>query len=151
MGSRIKISLNYLSPKVLQELIDYCFSLTVWSLGLLLVTGLDLTIVGAYRFQEVSYDAIAATLVTFLNGLFGAVFGAMSSPAAVLHAREDSAGLGKLVSTTTRFGMLLLLGTGLPMVLHTLDSSNLAWYFLRRARDTDPAAAGSGEHGSYLY
>jgi O-antigen/teichoic acid export membrane protein len=83
---------------------------------MVLVTGLDLTVVGAYRFYEVGYYAVAATLVTFLGGVFGAIFGAIGSPAAVLHAREDRDGLGRLVSVTTRLGMFLLLATGLPII-----------------------------------
>ena len=114
--SDIQISLSKFSRRIVREMIEYCFSLTIWSVGLLLVTGLDLTIVGAYRFAEVGYYSVAATLVTFLNGLFGAVFGAMGSPAAVLHARGDGYGLGRMVSATTRIGMVLLLATGLPLV-----------------------------------
>ena len=112
----VRISFAHVSWGIVRELVDYCFSLTVWGIGLLLVTGLDLTIVGVYRFGEVGYYAVAATLVTFFNGLFGALFGAMGSPAAVLHAREDDIGLGRMVSRTTRVGMLLLLATGLPLV-----------------------------------
>jgi O-antigen/teichoic acid export membrane protein len=111
-----RISLSKVSRHIIRELIDYCFSLTVWGFGLLLVTGLDLTIVGAYRFGEIGYYSVAATLVTFFNGLFGALFGAMGSPAAVLHARGDGLGLGRMVSATTRIGMLLLLATGLPLI-----------------------------------
>ena len=83
-------------------MIDYCFSLTVWGFGLLLVTGLDLTIVGAYRFGEIGYYSVAATLVTFFNGLFGALFGAMGSPAAVLHARGDGFGSALHTRSTLR-------------------------------------------------
>jgi O-antigen/teichoic acid export membrane protein len=112
----IRIALSNFSSLIIREMVDYCFSLTVWGVGLLLVTGLDLTIVGAYRFGEVAYYALAATLVTFFNGLFGAIFGAMGSTAAVMHARGDGLGLGRLVSTTTRIGMLLLLASGLPLI-----------------------------------
>jgi O-antigen/teichoic acid export membrane protein len=112
----VRISLSKFSRRAVREMIDYCSSLTVWGVGLLLVTGLDLTIVGAYRFKEVGYYSVAATLVTFSNGLFGAIFAAMGSPAAVLHARGDGIGLGRMVSATTRIGMVLLLATGLPLI-----------------------------------
>jgi len=112
----IRISFARVTWRIVRELIDYCFSLTVWGLGLLLVTGLDLAIVGFYRFGEVGYYSVAATLVTFFNGLFGALFGAMGSPTAVLHAREDGVGLGRMVATATRIGMLLMLVVGLPLI-----------------------------------
>jgi O-antigen/teichoic acid export membrane protein len=112
----ISISMRHVSKGAALELVDYCTSLTVWGLGMVLVTGLDLTIVGAYRFDEVGYYAVAATLITFLGGAFGALFGALGSPAAVFHARDDKAGLGRMVSVTTRLGMFLLLATGLPLI-----------------------------------
>jgi O-antigen/teichoic acid export membrane protein len=98
------------------ELVDYCFSLTVWSVGLLLVTGLDLTIVGIYRFREVAYYAVAATIVAFMTGLYSAIFGALMPAAAVMHARGDNASLGRMVLITTRYGTLSLLVTALPLI-----------------------------------
>jgi O-antigen/teichoic acid export membrane protein len=112
----ISLSVGRVTKAAAWELFDYCASLTIWGLGMVLVTGLDLTIVGVYRFYEVGYYAVAATLVTFLVGVFGALFGAMGSPTAVLHARGDSDGLGRMVSATTRLGMLLLLATGIPLI-----------------------------------
>jgi O-antigen/teichoic acid export membrane protein len=113
----ITISLSQLSWSSVREILDYCTSLSVWSIGMLLVTGLDLTIVGMYRFNEVAYYAVAATLVTFLTGLFGAVYGALGSPAAVLHARNDRAGLGEVVAVSTRVSMLALLAVGIFMMI----------------------------------
>lgn len=111
------MSVHNISMASVRELVDYCFSLTIWGIGLLLVTGLDLTIVGIYRFNQVAYYAVAATAVTFLAGLFGAIFGAMGSTAAVVHARGDRIELGRLVVVSTRLGMILLLSTGLPLIL----------------------------------
>jgi O-antigen/teichoic acid export membrane protein len=113
----VTISLSKLSWSSVREIFDYCTSLSVWSIGMLLVTGLDLTVVGIYRFNEVAYYAVAATLVTFLNGLFGAVYGALGSPAAVLHARNDREGLGDMVARSTRVSMLALLAIGIPMII----------------------------------
>jgi len=112
----MKLSPRRASKAAARELFDYCLSLTIWGFSLLLVTGLDLTLVGIYRFDQVAYYAVAATAVTFLAGVFGAIFGAMGSTAAVVHARGDHAELGRLVVVTTRIGMVLLLGTGLPLI-----------------------------------
>jgi O-antigen/teichoic acid export membrane protein len=113
----VTISLSQLSWPSVREILDYCTSLSVWSIGMLFVTGLDLTIVGIYRFNEVAYYAVAATLVTFFNGLFGALYGALGSPAAVLHARNDRTGLGEMVATSTRVLMLALLAVGIFMMI----------------------------------
>ncbi len=115
----IRLSISHVSKIFARELLEYCFSLTVWGVGLLLVTGLDLAIVGVYRFDQVAYYAIAATLITFFNGFFGAIFWALGAPATVLYARNDKAGLGRFIDVTTRFGMVLLLAAGLPIFFCT--------------------------------
>jgi O-antigen/teichoic acid export membrane protein len=110
-----------LSPRMVSksagvELAEYCMSLTAWSAALLLVTGLDLTIVGMYRFREVAYYAVAAAVVTFIAGLYNAIFSPMVPAAAVMHARAEHSGLGEMVVAATRYGMFLLLATGLPVI-----------------------------------
>jgi O-antigen/teichoic acid export membrane protein len=112
----MRFSLRYITKASARELADYCFSLTIWSMGLLLVTGLDLTIVGYYRFDEVAYYSVAAVIVTFLSGFYNAIVSPMTPAAAVLHARGDARQLGQMVMVATRYGMLILLVTGLPLI-----------------------------------
>lgn len=100
-----------------RELFHYCLSLTVWSFGMLLVTGLDLTLVGIFQFNAVAFYAAAASMVTFITGLQGAIFSAMVSPVAVLNARGDARGVARIMISATRYGTFLLLLTGLPLVL----------------------------------
>src|SRR5271166_706722 len=112
----INLSPRLVSKAALFELLDYCFSLTIWSLGLLLVTGLDLTIVGIYHFEDVAYYSVAATAITFFAGFYNAIFSPLIPAAAVLHARGDDRSLGRMVVTASRYGMMLLLVTGLPLI-----------------------------------
>ena len=112
----MKLATGLVSKSAAAELVEYCLSLTVWSAALLLVTGLDLTIVGMYRFREVAYYAVAATVVTFIGGLYNAIFSPLVPAAAVMHARADDQGLGRMVVLTTRYGMFLLLITGVPVI-----------------------------------
>jgi len=112
----MRFSLRYVTKSAAKELADYCFSLSIWSLSLLLVTGLDLSIVGYYRFSEVAYYSVAAIIVTFLGGFYNAIVSPMLPAAAVLHARGDRRQLGQMVMVTTRYGMLLLLVIGLPLI-----------------------------------
>jgi O-antigen/teichoic acid export membrane protein len=112
----VRVSLGLVNRAAAKELFDYCFSLTIWSFGLLFVTGLDLTIVGYYRFSEVAYYSVAAIIVTFLGGFYNAIISPMIPAAAVLHARGDRHKLGQMTMVATRYGMLLLLVTGLPLI-----------------------------------
>jgi len=113
----IRLSPRLVSRRAARELFDYCWSLMIWSFAMLLVTGLDVTLVGYFQFKSVGYYAVAASLVTFIAGVQNAVFNAMISPLAVLHARGASEELGRIMVTATRYGTLLLLLTGLPIII----------------------------------
>jgi O-antigen/teichoic acid export membrane protein len=84
---------------------------------MLFVTGLDLSLVGYFQFEAVAYYAVAASLIVFLAGLQNALFNVMVPSTAVLHARGDSRELGRLMVSATRYGIFLLLLTGVPLIL----------------------------------
>lgn len=113
----MELSTRLISRETARELLDYCLSLSIWSFATLLVTGLDVLLVGYFQFREVAYFAIAATLITFLTGLQNAVFAVMVPVTAVQHAKGDSEALGRGIITATRYGSFLLLFTGLPLIL----------------------------------
>jgi O-antigen/teichoic acid export membrane protein len=116
IAPHMRFSLRYVTKSTARELADYCFSLSIWSLALLFVTGLDLSIVGFYRFNEVAYYSVAAIIVTFMGGFYNAIISPMLPAAAVLHARGDGRQLGQMVMVATRYGVLLLLVLGLPLI-----------------------------------
>jgi O-antigen/teichoic acid export membrane protein len=113
----IFVSFNTLSFPIAKELTRYCASLSVWIFSMVIVTGLDLVLVGLFEFSAVGAYAIAAGLVAFLAGLQNAIFNAMISPAAALHAHGESECLGRDMIAATRYGMFVLLCTGLPLVV----------------------------------
>jgi O-antigen/teichoic acid export membrane protein len=117
IAPEIQFSVSLISIRAGRELLKYCLSLTVWSFAMLLITGLDVFLVGYFKFEELAYYAIAATAVTFLTGLQNAVFGVMIPSTAVQHARGDAKELGRVMVTATRYGSFLLLLTGLPLIL----------------------------------
>lgn len=113
----IRLRLSSITRDAWRELFHYCFSLSIWSFSGLLVAGVDLVLVGFFQYQEVAYYAVASTLVLFLAGLQSAIFNALLSPAAALHARGSSSALGRMLVTSTRYGTFLLLLTGIPLLL----------------------------------
>jgi O-antigen/teichoic acid export membrane protein len=117
LTSTVRLSTRLVSRQAVRELFDYCLSLSIWSFAMLLVSGLDVLLVGYYQFEAVAYYAVAATLITFLAGLQNAVVGVMVPSTAALHARRDFDGLGRGLITATRYGFFLLLLTGLPLLL----------------------------------
>jgi O-antigen/teichoic acid export membrane protein len=125
LATRIKISNNLVRKQEVREVVDYCFSLMIWSFSMLLVSGLDTVIVGYYDYKSVVYYAVSSSLITFIIGLQGSLFGVLMPNAAVLSAREESDHLGELLITSTRYGLLVLLFTGLPIVIFAKEILNL--------------------------
>lgn len=113
----IRLSVKLIERAAARELAGYCLSLTVWSFSMLLISGLDLVLVGALDFPKVAFYAVAANLVTFIAGLQNAIFSAVIPSSAILHARGASEQLGRLVLDGTRYGMFLLFLTALPLLL----------------------------------
>lgn len=106
----LRLSFAFLDRSMAAELIRYCSTLTVWSFAMLLVSGLDVTIVGLFNFPAVGAYSIAATLIMFFTGLIGAAFSAMLAPIAVLQARHEYARISRLVIVTTRLNSYFSMG-----------------------------------------
>jgi len=62
---------------------------------MLLISGLDLSIVGIFDYKMTAYYAIAATLANFVAQAQGAIFSALLPASAVLGARGDGERLGE--------------------------------------------------------
>jgi O-antigen/teichoic acid export membrane protein len=105
------------SRQAAREIAGYCFSLSIWTFAGMLVTGMDLTIVGIVDFEAVGSYSIAASLITFITGLQSALFSTLIPEAAVLGARDNAQRLGGMLISSTRYGMFILLVSGLPLII----------------------------------
>lgn len=92
------------AARIKPEILHYCGSLTVLNLAMLLVGGLDVTIVGFFVFSAAGYYALAATAVGFLTGISSSVFTALLAPMAVLQKRQETARIRQLVLNSSRLG-----------------------------------------------
>jgi O-antigen/teichoic acid export membrane protein len=113
----LKISKDLVSKKMAREIFDHCFSLSIWSLAMLMINGLDMTLVGYFDYKSLSYYGTAASLVIFISGLQGTIFAVLMPNAAALAARNNSEKLGEMLVTSTRLGVILLLFTGIPLII----------------------------------
>jgi O-antigen/teichoic acid export membrane protein len=118
LAPEVRFQWALIQRSTIHELGGYCFSLTIWSFSTMLVTGLDLVLVGRFQFGALAAYGVAAGLVSFIIGVQYAIFGAIMPEAAVVHARKDSAQLGRMVLTSTRLGVLLLLLTGMLLLIY---------------------------------
>jgi O-antigen/teichoic acid export membrane protein len=120
-GMRIRPA--FVTRAMAGELLHYCIGLTAFSFGMLLVGGLDLTVVGYFSFGNTGYYAIASTAIAFMVGIGGSVYSALMTPLAVLQERGDHERIRNLILSSTRLGsyaslalIALVLLAGRPML-----------------------------------
>jgi O-antigen/teichoic acid export membrane protein len=116
VASDIQISIQGVSKATGIEITGYCLSLTVWTIGMLLVSGMDTVIVGYFDYQSVVYYSLAASLTNFLLSIHTAIFGAVMPQAAAIGANKDREALGELLVAMTRYGAIILMMTSLPLI-----------------------------------
>lgn len=86
----------------LRQLLQYCGTLSVWSVSMLLVTSVGIMMVGRVAFQMSGAYALAMTAATVLSGLLGAVFSPLLTMGAALHAVPERRGeLPRLLTRST--------------------------------------------------
>lgn len=112
-----RIRLTLASMACVREIARYSSALIVWMVATLMISGLDLTIVGIFDYHSTAYYAIAASITNFLAQAQGAIFAALLPASAVLGARGDGPRLGRLLTSSTRYGMLILLAMACPLVV----------------------------------
>jgi O-antigen/teichoic acid export membrane protein len=95
----------------------YCAVLTVWSVCMLFVSGLDVTIVGHYSFHETAYYSIATSPTTFLLTITAALMGPLLPATSALSVHRSCTQMGGILLRSTRYAAIILLLTGLPMVV----------------------------------
>ena len=113
----VRIRVKLASKSYAQRVASYSAALGVWYLAMMMISGLDLSIVGVFDYVAVAYYAVAVTLTNFVVQTQNAIFAAVLPASAVLNARGDSEKLGALLLSSTRYGMLLLLVMALPLLL----------------------------------
>ena len=113
----IRIHLSLVAKTYARRIVSYSAALTVWIGAMWLISGLDLTIVGIFDYRATAAYAVAASLTNFVAQTQGAMFAALLPVSAVLAARRDERELGAMLLSSTRYGCLTLLMTGLPLIL----------------------------------
>jgi O-antigen/teichoic acid export membrane protein len=111
------LSPQLISKKSVFEVAESCLSLSVSTLGLLIVSGLDTTIIGFFDYKSIPYYALAATLTNFVFGISISILNTVIPVASSIGARNEPESLGTLLVSTTRYAVALLIATNLPLIL----------------------------------
>lgn len=111
----LTVSRSGVRASTAMELGEYCVGLTVWTVGMLLISGLDVAIVGHVDFKAVGYYSIAAAVVTLFSGAHTAICSAFMTPVAALQASGEVDRIRRVILNATRlstfFNLLAVAGT----------------------------------------
>jgi O-antigen/teichoic acid export membrane protein len=89
----------------------------VWSVCMLFVSGLDLTIVGHYSFGETAYYAIAVSPTSLILMIIAALMGPLMPATSALSVQRSGTQMGSILLRSTRYATGVLFLTGLPFVV----------------------------------
>jgi O-antigen/teichoic acid export membrane protein len=84
---------------------------------MLLVSGLDVTIVGRYDYGQTAFYAIATTPTNFMIGIIGAALAPLMPATSALNVHRTPAHMGMLLARVTRYVSTLLVVSGLPLLV----------------------------------
>ena len=117
MAAHIRVSPSLVNYQVFKRMTSYCALLSIWTVGMLCVSGLDVTIVGHYDYYQTAYYSIATLPTNFIIVLLGSVFGPMMPASSALSTHRSAEQMGNLLARITRYCTVLLLLTGLPLMV----------------------------------
>jgi O-antigen/teichoic acid export membrane protein len=117
MVSHIRVSLALVDRQVLNQMTRYCFLFSVWTVGMMCVSGLDVIIVGHYDFGQTAYYSIATLPVNFVLLIVSSMLGPLMPASSALSTQRSAAEMGNLLARTTRYCTMFLLLTGLPLMV----------------------------------
>jgi O-antigen/teichoic acid export membrane protein len=117
MASRIRISLVLVDYPALKQMTRYCSLLAIWMVGMVCVSGLDVTIVGHYAYNETAYYSVATLPTNFMILIISSMLGPMMPASSALSTQRSPSQMGDILARITRYSSILLLLTGLPLVV----------------------------------
>jgi O-antigen/teichoic acid export membrane protein len=117
IAREIRISVRQISKSTMIEIANYCAGLLVWTVAMLLISGMDTAVIGYFDYKSVVYYTLASSVTMFVMGLQSSVLSTILPNAAAISARGDKVKLGNLLVASTRYTTMLLIVTSLPLLL----------------------------------
>lgn len=117
MAREVRVGVSWLQAFIVKRVLGYCTVLGLWTVGLLVISGLDTTLVGHLDFPETAFYAIAATPLTFLTMTLQAGLNPLMPAASALSVTRSAEQMGQMLLRGTRYAFLILQATGLPLFL----------------------------------
>jgi O-antigen/teichoic acid export membrane protein len=101
----------------LKEVWSYCGTMLVWQISMLMITGLDVIIVGRVDFPALPAYTVSLVPVALLTGAMPALFSPLLQVGASYAARGQELLLGPLLARSTRLATIVLAGAAAMLLL----------------------------------
>jgi len=116
-AGHVRLTLRNLDYGILRNMVAYCSALAVWSVAMLLISGLDVAIVARYDFRQTGFYSIATTPTNFILGVMGAALAPLMPTASAFSVHRSSFEMGETLAKATRYTSLLLITSALPLLV----------------------------------
>jgi O-antigen/teichoic acid export membrane protein len=116
-AAHVSLSIGLVDFRVLKSVARFCSLQSIWTIGMLCVTGLDITIVGHYDYGQTAYYSIATLPTNFVLLIMSSMLGPLMPASSALSTRESPTAMGEFLARITRYTTVILLLTGLPLVI----------------------------------
>jgi O-antigen/teichoic acid export membrane protein len=114
--ARVGFSFLYYERRSAVQLAKYGSVLSIWTMAMFLISGLDLVIVGHYDYQHTGFYAVASSVTNFMLLVIGSIFGPILPAVSSIQAGSTPTQIGDLVVKVTRYCTLVLCLLGLPLL-----------------------------------
>jgi O-antigen/teichoic acid export membrane protein len=115
-SDRVGFDLLRFDRRTSARLLEYCGILTIWTVGALLISGLDTAIVGRFDYKNTGYYAIASSATNFMLLLVSNLLGPLMPAISSLQVQRTARELGATLVTATRLSTALLCMLGIPLL-----------------------------------
>jgi len=112
---RVNFSFLLFDPRSASRLIKYGSVLSVWTIAMLMVSGMDTLIIGHYDYKNTGFYAIAASATNFMLLLVSSLFSPLLPALSSMQAGTTPGRMGELCIKTTRYCSLSLCLMALPL------------------------------------
>jgi O-antigen/teichoic acid export membrane protein len=112
---RVGFAFKLIDRETALRLAKYGGVLSIWTVATLLISGLDVVIVGHYDYKDTGYYGIATAATNFLLVVISSVFGPLLPAVSSMQSEKTPSQIGEVVIKVTRYCVLLLCLLGLPL------------------------------------
>jgi O-antigen/teichoic acid export membrane protein len=114
--ARVDFSFLFFNRRSAIQLAKYGSVMSIWTLAMFLISGLDVVIVGHYQYKDTGFYAVANGAANFMMALISSIFGPLIPAVSSMQAGTTPARIGDICIRMTRYCVSVLLLLGLPLL-----------------------------------